>query len=181
MANSAFNLNTTNITKGDVGLGNVDNTSNATERAATATLTNKTLTTPTIAQINNSTAPGVKLQLRTQTDNSNSIASATTAGVFVQYGWGQIVGNDTSGLSETVTFPTAFTTVLGVSISFGGVKTGSSAATITALDISLAGASGPHAVWSSVTTSGFTANLARVAGSFSSSNFHGYSWVAWGV
>lgn len=33
----------TGITKSDVGLGNVDNTSNATERAATATLTNKTM------------------------------------------------------------------------------------------------------------------------------------------
>lgn len=31
------------LVKGDVGLGNVDNTSNATERAATATLTNKTI------------------------------------------------------------------------------------------------------------------------------------------
>jgi len=33
----------TGIVKGDVGLGNVDNTSNTTERAATATLTNKTI------------------------------------------------------------------------------------------------------------------------------------------
>ena len=33
----------TGIVKGDVGLGNVDNTSNATERAAAATLTNKTI------------------------------------------------------------------------------------------------------------------------------------------
>jgi hypothetical protein len=40
----------TGIVKGDVGLGNVDNTSNATERAATATLTNKTLTTPNISR-----------------------------------------------------------------------------------------------------------------------------------
>jgi len=38
----------TGIVKGDVGLGNVDNTSNATERAASATLTNKTLTSPVI-------------------------------------------------------------------------------------------------------------------------------------
>jgi hypothetical protein len=36
------------LVKGDVGLGNVDNTSNATERAAVATLTNKTLTSPAI-------------------------------------------------------------------------------------------------------------------------------------
>lgn len=38
----------TGLVKGDVGLGNVDNTSNSTERAATATLTNKTLTSPVI-------------------------------------------------------------------------------------------------------------------------------------
>jgi len=46
----------TGIVKGDVGLGNVDNTSNATERAATATLTNKTLTTPQIDTVNENTA-----------------------------------------------------------------------------------------------------------------------------
>jgi len=36
------------ITKGDVGLGNVDNTSDATKNTATATLANKTLTAPVI-------------------------------------------------------------------------------------------------------------------------------------
>jgi hypothetical protein len=36
----------TGIVKADVGLGNVDNTSDATKNAATATLTNKTLTNP---------------------------------------------------------------------------------------------------------------------------------------
>lgn len=39
----------TGIVKGDVGLGNVDNTSDATKNAATATLTNKTLTTPILS------------------------------------------------------------------------------------------------------------------------------------
>jgi hypothetical protein len=38
----------TGITKSDVGLGNVDNTSDATKNAATVTLTNKTLTAPVI-------------------------------------------------------------------------------------------------------------------------------------
>ena len=38
----------TGITKTDVGLGNVDNTSDATKNSATATLTNKTLTSPVI-------------------------------------------------------------------------------------------------------------------------------------
>lgn len=36
------------LAKGDVGLGNVDNTSDATKNAASATLTNKTLTSPVI-------------------------------------------------------------------------------------------------------------------------------------
>lgn len=39
----------TGIVKGDVGLGNVDNTSDATKNAAAVTLTNKTLTSPSIA------------------------------------------------------------------------------------------------------------------------------------
>lgn len=39
----------TNIVKGDVGLGNVDNTSDATKNAAAVTLTNKTITAPAIS------------------------------------------------------------------------------------------------------------------------------------
>jgi hypothetical protein len=38
----------TGIVKGDVGLGNVDNTSDATKNSASVTLTNKTLTNPTV-------------------------------------------------------------------------------------------------------------------------------------
>lgn len=47
----------TGIVKGDVGLGNVDNTSDATKNAATATLTNKTIDTagPNTIKINGNT------------------------------------------------------------------------------------------------------------------------------
>lgn len=44
-----------------VGLGSVDNTSDATKNAATVTLTNKTITTPVIDQINASTNTSIKL------------------------------------------------------------------------------------------------------------------------
>jgi hypothetical protein len=47
-AHIASTANPHSVTKTQVSLGNVDNTSNATERAATATLTNKTLTSPVI-------------------------------------------------------------------------------------------------------------------------------------
>jgi hypothetical protein len=42
----------TGIVKSDVGLGNVDNTSDATKNAASATLTNKTITTPIVTNPN---------------------------------------------------------------------------------------------------------------------------------
>ncbi len=43
------------LVKADVGLGNVDNTSDATKDAAATTLANKTLTTPTVASFTNAT------------------------------------------------------------------------------------------------------------------------------
>jgi hypothetical protein len=43
---------TLSLSKPDVGLGNVDNTSDATKNSATATLTNKTLTGPIVDQVN---------------------------------------------------------------------------------------------------------------------------------
>jgi hypothetical protein len=48
LVSPSFTGTVSGITKTMVGLGSVDNTSNATERAATATLTNKTLTSPVI-------------------------------------------------------------------------------------------------------------------------------------
>jgi len=45
--------NPTGLDKNDVGLSNVDNTSDATKNSATATLTNKTLTAPKISTIDN--------------------------------------------------------------------------------------------------------------------------------
>jgi hypothetical protein len=49
----------TGIVKGDVGLGNVDNTSDATKNAASVTLTNKTLTSPIL----NSPTVGTNLDM----------------------------------------------------------------------------------------------------------------------
>lgn len=147
-------------------------------RDSTDTLTNKTLTTPTIAQINNSSAPGVKLQVRTQTDNSNSITSATTAGVFIQYGWGQFLGNGTNNVNDTVTFPTAFTTPLGVTLTFNGFKSGGTSATdITQLTSRIG--SGVVAEAHSVSTTGFTAAFSS-SGTYGAA-YHGYSWIAWGA
>ena len=66
----------TGIVKGDVGLGNVDNTSNVTERAATATLTNKTLDAAT----NSLTGPQASLTAGNVTTNANLTGGVTSVG-----------------------------------------------------------------------------------------------------
>lgn len=64
------------IVKGDVGLGNVDNTSDATKNAAAVTLTNKTMTSPAI---NNPTIGGTVAGAITFSSGSEWSGSGTTA------------------------------------------------------------------------------------------------------
>ena len=139
--------------------------------------TNQTLTTPTIAQINNSTAPGVKLQVRVQTDNDNTIVNTTQAGVITQYGWGQIVGNDTAEITNTVTFPTAFTTILGFVVTQLGGKVGA-AANLTGLDV--AAGAGAIARVGVLTNSTAPVTLNRT-GAYGATAYYGFSWIAWGI
>lgn len=116
--------------------------------------------------------------IRTQTDNSDSIASATTDNFFVQFGWGQREGDGTASISSTVTFPTAFTSILGVAVSHGAAKATSAAADITGL-VSAAGA-GAAATWDDLTTTSVVVNLTRTA-NYAAGNFYGFSWIAWGT
>lgn len=105
----------TGIVKGDVGLGNVDNTSDATKNAATATLTNKTLTSPkinedvaltaTATELNNLHSKTVGLGAWTSyspTLTNITIGNGTKAGFYTQigktvfYGVDIVFGNTTS-------------------------------------------------------------------------------------
>jgi hypothetical protein len=67
------------LVKGDVGLGNVDNTSDATKDAATSTLTNKTLTDPKInLAVNAQTGTTYTLVL---TDNNKVVTCSNASAV----------------------------------------------------------------------------------------------------
>lgn len=68
-ASSAWTAAT--LVKGDVGLGSVDNTSDATKNSATATLTNKTLTSPAI------TSPTGLVKADVGLSNVDNVSSAT--------------------------------------------------------------------------------------------------------
>lgn len=97
----------TGIVKGDVGLGNVDNTSDATKNAATATLTNKTLTLPIIDNI--------KLGYTT-TATAAGTTTLTSASSHQQF--------FTGVTTQIVVLPVTSTLVLGVGYSIENNSTG---------------------------------------------------------
>lgn len=97
----------TGIVKGDVGLGNVDNTSDATKNTAVATLTNKTLTAPVMtAPVLGTPASGVATNL-TGTASGLTAGNATLAATVTTNanltGVITSVGNATSIASQTGT------------------------------------------------------------------------------
>lgn len=147
----------TGIVKGDVGLGNVDNTSDATKNAASVTLTNKTLTTPVIADFTNAThahtssaaggtlsaaaiASGALAQARggTAIDTSAStgtpVISAGTWSVNTNTGTGSHVraGSPTFTGAPVLAAPTATTVQTSGNVGFGVAPSGASGELVTA-------------------------------------------------
>ena len=120
-------------------------------------------------------------QLRYDDDGTGS----TKENIIFQAGWGQINGDGASrSLTEAVTFPTAYTTPLGVFMSFIGTKSGSDATSVA----QLTGASGAiKADGDSISTTGFNARVSRVSndgadpGVFPSGTRNGYNWISWGT
>ena len=92
------------LAKGDVGLGNVDNTSDATKDAASTTLTNKTLTDPKInLAVNAQTGTTYTLVL---TDNNKIVTCSNASAVTL-----------TVPPNSTVAFPIgAQLTVIGIGV-----------------------------------------------------------------
>lgn len=119
--------------------------------------------------------------IRYQRDDANSITSETKDTVLIQTGWGQIVGDGTAKVEETVTFPTAFDEILNVIAGALDANTGSAAATITGLNTAIS--SGPFMVQiGDITTSDFEASLLRSDSvTFGVGDYFGYSWIAIGT
>lgn len=117
-----------------------------------------------------------------QTDNNNSISSTLDAKIQFQAGWAQELGNNTTSMTAAVTFPTPFTTVLGIITQLNAVKATTPATSI--LDLNAVYNTGGQTFTVSagtMTTSGFTANLSRSTNNFGSTTYYGFSWLAWGI
>lgn len=109
-----------------------------------------------------------------------AITTNTTQTIKMQTGWGFLLTPGGTGiLSGTVTFPTAFTTLLGVVVTNIGYKVSSDPATI--LDFQTGGGSEVTTA-RALALSGFTvATNTSGGGNFGSGERHGYSWIAWGI
>lgn len=128
---------------------------------------------------------GVKInsyRIPYQTRDSNSVASTTGTAIKIEAGWSQVIGNGTATTSQSITFPTAFSTLLGVmAVPFGVTGADSTPATsITDFESSFT-ANAASVSASSASTTGFTATLTVSSGSLNNTRYYGYSWIAWGL
>lgn|SRR3990167_1851817 len=112
-------------------------------------------------------------QIRYQSDTTNSIQE----NVLIQTGWGWIIGDGTTYISETVTFPTAFTTLLAILGTPTGFKSGSNPTSI--IDISVGNLTAAFAA-TNQTVSSFQVGL-WTTGTFSATGRYIYSWMALGI
>lgn len=150
----------TGISKSDVGLSNVDNTSDATKNAAAVTLTNKTLTTPVI----NSPTGLVKADVGLGNVDNTSDASKNSASVT-------LTNHTISGASNTLTVRAASDITGQLPIANGGTAATTATAAFNALSPittkgDLISSDGTNNVRLAVGTNGFalTADSAQTAG-----------------
>ena len=154
-----------------------DNTlTNVVSLAGAQTLTNKVIDgdTNTLQDIASTALKEAFFRGRYQSDTTNSAPT----GLTVQFGWGQIQGDDTSTIGETATFPTAFSSAPVVVAIFAGVATsaGTSISDYTAVSATLH-STGVYAI----STTGFSFRIWRASGTLTSSNYHAYTWIAIGT
>lgn len=126
------------LVKGDVGLGNVDNTSDATKNAASVTLTNKTLTTPTIGSLVNAThdhtnaAGGGQLTSAALSDAAQITANTQTASYqVVLTDAGKCVEMNVAG-ANTLTIPPNSTVAFPIGTVIEAYQMGAGQTTVTA-------------------------------------------------
>lgn len=107
----------------------------------------------------------------------NNTADSTETGVTIQFGWGFVAGDGDAFVTEAVTLPTAFATILAVSSCALGTKTGSDPSSQGDFIVNTVTADAQV-----ITNTGFTMVVANTNGTAMNSTVRvGYSWVAIGI
>lgn len=153
----------------------------ATDSVTTAKIADSNITTAKIADANVTSAKLAEafFRGRLQTDNSNSIASSAPTGLTVQHGFVQILGDGSSSISQTVTFPVAFTQVYTVIATFNGATATDSTPGTTLRDFEVDSGT----VWARATGISTTTAIVGVGSSatFANTRYYSISWMAIGT
>lgn len=112
---------------------------------------------------------------RKQQNTTNS----DVEGLKVMHGWGFIEGNGTAAIEKTVTFPTTFTSAPVVIVCALGADTSGVPVAIGEFTTEIGTTIGIQA--SDIEADDFKVSLDRATGTYSSGNYHGFSWIAIGI
>ena len=104
--------------------------------------------------------------------------SLNKSGVSIEFGWNQVTGAAAASVTQTVTFPRAFSSILFVIASFIGAKNNSAATSIG----DTSGLARAIADATAVTITGFTAVIKNGDNTnLTATMRYAYSWIAIGV
>lgn len=97
-------------------------------------------------------------------------------------GWGYIEGNGSGLISKAVTFGITFSEAPVVSVGIAGAATAGAPSAITDLALNPQAAANVHNASNyGISTTGFTAAIARQSGNMSAGTYFGFTWTAIGV
>lgn len=106
-------------------------------------------------------------------------ANTTQTGAIIQSGFNFVDANATPTTTKAITFPAAFTTLIGLEMGVIGVRTSSDPVAITDFNVAIGG---EQVTVSSgaMSNTGFTAQLTKTT-NFSAGTRYGFWWRATGV
>ena len=156
--------------------------------ATTKTLTNKTLTAPKIDDIVAATVdhitltPGASKLVKVAVLRQNDTTNAYNNNSVILTGWGFILGDTTSQMTEAITFGVTFSSAPLIVANGFGSKTGSDPSVIA----NLTDAANHHAAPEVPSTTGFNIRLSRISADgdavtgFGNTVRYAYAWIAIG-
>lgn len=107
------------------------------------------------------------------------ITTGTVEEAFTQSGWGYIEGNATAAVTQTLTFPVAYTELTSLVLTRIG-NPGTTIPTTIHSGGGMSGNVGEFIGWSGGSGTSVTVQIGRSTGTYATGNYYMYAWVATG-